>query len=72
MSWTKEELSKIRKNLPADKRQQLADKHNLKMGSLRNILSGLSNNEAVIISAIELANAHKEFIDSKKKLISSL
>ncbi|MDB4920772.1 hypothetical protein [Mucilaginibacter sp.] len=72
MPFTKEELEKLRTELPTHLRKEVAKKFNLKPGSLRNILSGRSNNEAVIFAAIETAAEYKQALSVKKQTIASL
>ena len=55
MELSKEELRKIRANLPAGANKKLADQFNLQVGSIRNILSGSARNLAVVEAAVALA-----------------
>lgn len=68
---SKEELKKLRDSLPKDASATLANLFNMKVGSIRNILSGQANNVAIIEAAIELALKHKQEKDKQGKTIKS-
>jgi hypothetical protein len=70
MTFTTEELKKLRTSLPKGASQTLADKFSLKPGSVRNILSGFSKNDDLLLAAIELANEHQVKISSAKATLS--
>lgn len=71
-TWSKSELKKIKKALPDGWQSALAGKHQLSAGTIENILYGAQQNDSVVLSAIELAEAHKAFIQSKKAVVKSL
>ena len=66
MTWTDEQLQKIKESLPRDGRKRLAEQFGFKPGSIRNILSGLSKNDDVVIAAIDMAKDYQETLNSKK------
>lgn len=72
MSFTKSELAKLRSELPPNASRKLAEKFGMQPGSVRNILSGLSQNDIVIIAAVELARVHQESLSSTKALLASI
>jgi hypothetical protein len=57
MPFTKDDLLAIRADMPRGYCKKLADKHNLSHGSIRNIMSGVNRNDAVILSAIAMKKA---------------
>jgi hypothetical protein len=72
MEWTKEELSKLRENLPTGWADILAERLKMKSGSIKNIMSGRPKNETVVIAAAELALEHREAVNALKQQITSL
>lgn len=72
MSFTEAELAKLRSELPRGAAARLADKFGMKnAGSVRNILSGLSQNDQVIIAATELAREYQESLLSTKASLAT-
>lgn len=72
MSWTKEEIHKLRGNITDKMRDQLANEFNIKRRSLTNILGGHSNNEEVIIRAAELVLEHRTELERSKQAIDAI
>lgn len=70
MQFSKEQLSTLREQLPRGAAKKLAEMHFLEPGSVRNILSGLSNNEAVILSAVEMAREYQEKLANAKNSLT--
>ena len=71
-NWSKPELNKLRKSLPSNWKDELSTAHSLAAGTIENILYGSQVNDDVILSAIELAENHKQLIQSKKQIIKTL
>ncbi|MBS7565130.1 hypothetical protein KHS38_12015 [Mucilaginibacter sp. Bleaf8] len=71
-NWSKSELTKLRKSLPSNWKETLADKHELSTGTIENIIYGTSKNDDVVLSAVELAKSHKNNILESKEAIKSL
>lgn len=71
MPFTKEELQKIKEELPWGSSVKLAEKFNMKKGSVRNILSGLSNNDIVVLAAIDIIKEHKDKMESAKSILAT-
>lgn len=69
MQWTKEDLDKIRENLPKDWVKTLAIRFNLKPGTVKNTLSGNNNNEELLIAAAELALATRTEKERKREAL---
>lgn len=65
MQFKKADLKKLRAKLPPGWKQILADEHQLQPGTIANLLSGIGENDAVILSAISLAEKHKKDIESR-------
>lgn len=65
--WSKDELTKLRSNLPDTWKKDIAAQFNLSQGTVKNILYGTQEGEKVIIAAIELAGKYKPL---KEKLIT--
>jgi len=71
MPFTEEELQKIKADLPRGASITLAEKFKLNPKSIRRILSGHSNNEAVILAAFEIAKDHQAKIQQTKEALSA-
>lgn len=71
MPWTNEELKKIREDLPKNGSKELADKFDMKPGSIRNILSGLSTNDEVVLAAFELGQEYQKKLNAVKTQLSA-
>lgn len=70
MAWSKEELGKLRSELPRGAAAELSQLCGLKPGSIRNILSGQAKNDEVILAAIDLAKAYQAKLAQGKKSIA--
>jgi len=71
MPFTDKELKKLRADLPRGSAVKLAEIFGLKAASVRNILSGLSNNEEVIIAAYALLTEHNNKVSNTKAALSA-
>ncbi len=71
-SFTKDELNALRESLPSTYIGDLAKKHKLVEGTVKNIMYGHGVNDEVIFSALDLAVEHKKFIQEQKNLIQTL
>jgi hypothetical protein len=60
MPFSDEALEKLRSELPRRAAIELAGELGMKPGSVRNILSGRANNDAVVIAALEKARVYQE------------
>lgn len=71
MSFTQQELKNLRTLLPKDATEQLSKRLDMKKGSIKNILYGLSNNESVILSAYELAKEYQDKLANTKAALAN-
>jgi len=71
MPFTAEELSKIRQELPRGYSNTLAKKFNMTPASIRNVLSGYSKNDEVVLAAFALAKERKLKIEQTKTALQS-
>lgn len=69
---TKHELQKLRKNLPKGSREVLARQFNCSIGHINNVLTGLRENEPIILAAVNLVSEHKRNIQEAEKFIETL
>jgi hypothetical protein len=69
---TKEELQKLKSNLPSGYRDILAEKHGLSKSYIDKIFSGERFNSNVIDSAIEMAEVYQNRLLNQKQKINSL
>lgn len=76
MSLTKQDLEKIRVNLILEDKQTLSSEFKITIGSVRNILGGRAQNDALVERATELALKRKsleaERISKIQKAIKAL
>ena len=72
MPYTAIELEKVRSELPKRSAQKIAQRTGFAVGTVRNVLSGFSNNDAIIVSAIEIIAESKQLVESTKKTIAAL
>lgn len=72
MSFTEEELEKLRAELPRDASKQLGEQFGFKPNTIRQILTGRRKNIMVVKAALELAQKHQQEILNTKKSIVSL
>jgi hypothetical protein len=66
---TKEELMKLRKNLPKGAKQNIADKLGITKETVAHVLLGNRNNEQVIIEAVALVAEHKRIFKEAQTYI---
>lgn len=69
---TKKELQKLRKAMPPKYRETLSVQFDITAGYVDQIFRGEKNRIDVITTAIELAEAHKEFLAQQKEKIRNL
>jgi ATP:corrinoid adenosyltransferase len=68
----KDDLKKLRKNLPKGSREILAQKFELSRGYINLILTGVRENDAVLIAAVNLVSEHKKNMHEAEKFIQTL
>jgi len=69
---TKKELNKLKKNLPKNFRDTIAEECDCSLVLVDKVLLGTRKNIKVLKVATDLALAHKEEIDALSKQIKSL
>lgn len=69
---TKKELQKLRKSMPPKYRHTLATQFDVTGGYIDQIFRGEKPNLAIIDAAIELATAHKQYLEEQKLKIREL
>ena len=68
----KDDLKKLRKNLPKGSREILAEKFGYSKGYIDHILTGVRENEEVLIAAVALVSEHKKNMEEAEKFIQTL
>lgn len=71
-SMEKEDLLKLKQNLPKGFRQQLAEDHKVTLSYIDLVLNGKRDNLDIIESAIEIAKKHKQKKNSISQQINKL
>jgi len=69
---TEKDLIKLKNKLPKGYRETLADKFGITVGYVDQILRGEKERLDVIDAAIELAEAHKQYLAEQKLKIKKL
>lgn len=69
---TKQDLKKLRKNLPKGARETLAVQFGFSKGYIDHILTGVRENEEVLIAAVALVSEHKKNVEEAEKFIQTL
>lgn len=68
----KNELKKIRENLPRGGREVLAVRFGCSVGHINNVLSGQRINESILIAAADMIANHKEALQKAAEIVSAL
>lgn len=68
----KEELRKIRENLPKGGREILAERFGCSTGHINNVLLGNRSNEKILIAAAEIITSHKDAMQKAAEIVSAL
>ena len=69
---TKKELQKLKKSMPPKYRDTLAARVDVTTAYIDQIMRGIRPRHDVIDAAIELATAHKQYLEEQKLKISEL
>lgn len=69
---TKKELQKLRKSMPPKYRNTLAAQFDVTPGYIDQVFRGDKKSLLIIDAAIELATAHKQYLEEQKLKISEL
>ena len=69
---TKDDLKKLRRNLPKGSREILALRFGLSKGYINLVLNGTRNNENILIAAVEIISEHKRNLQKAQDFIESL
>lgn len=69
---TEKELIKLRKKLPKGYRETLSERFDITTGYIDQILRGEKERLDVIDAAIEIAEAHKQYLANQKRKIKQL
>jgi hypothetical protein len=69
---SRDDLKKLRKNLPKGSRETLAAQFGFSRGYIDHILTGVRENEEVIIAAVNLVSEHKKNMEQAQKFIQTL
>jgi hypothetical protein len=70
--WSKMELKNLRANLPKGWKDILASEFELTPGAIKNVLSGLTKNDLVLIRAVEIAKDLQDKIRAAREAASTL
>lgn len=71
-TWSKEELAKLKENLPPKWKELLAAEFEISEKRVANILAGDRVNSTVILKAIKLAEAHKKEVTAAREALAAL
>ena len=72
MPFTKEEIEKTRLALPKGSYAKIAASLQLSHGTVKNVFTGTSNNEAVILAGLELIEEQQKMVHLAKSKIAAL
>ena len=68
----KEELRKLRENLPKGAREQLAVRFGCSVGHINNVLFGHRSNDTILIAAAAIVAEHKAALQRANEIVSTL
>jgi len=72
VTWSKEELIKIKSRCPKSWATQISVELGIGEGTIRNVMNGFKQNDEVILLAIKIGDSHQERLTLAKQKVADL